>query len=178
MTDTANGMLQNFLYYVDRWTPKHLWAPFIIHGIWKKKISACCRSSNWINQQPHCICWIWSCSGCFFFFPEICGIEWCLYCLSDRYCFVPNGGRIYYERRSQPPFLTLIVESLYQATKDKEFLRWYLGSSWSPARHIIILQVPRLLCRMLKRECTVKKKRKEKESLTAHVFWLFKSMCG
>lgn len=43
--------------------------------------------------------------------------------LVDRYGFVPNGGRIYYERRSQPPFLTLMVESYYQATKDKEFLR-------------------------------------------------------
>ncbi|XP_054459287.1 trehalase isoform X1 [Anoplopoma fimbria] len=43
--------------------------------------------------------------------------------LVKRYGFVPNGGRIYYERRSQPPFLTLMVESYYQATKDKEFLR-------------------------------------------------------
>lgn len=42
---------------------------------------------------------------------------------SYRYGFVPNGGRIYYERRSQPPFLTLMVESYYQATRDKEFLR-------------------------------------------------------
>uniref|UniRef100_A0A3Q4ABY6 Trehalase n=1 Tax=Mola mola TaxID=94237 RepID=A0A3Q4ABY6_MOLML len=32
------------------------------------------------------------------------------------YGFVPNGGRIYYE------FLTPMVESLYQATKDKDFL--------------------------------------------------------
>uniref|UniRef100_UPI0037E8D32E trehalase n=1 Tax=Semicossyphus pulcher TaxID=241346 RepID=UPI0037E8D32E len=43
--------------------------------------------------------------------------------LVNRYGFVPNGGRIYYERRSQPPFLTLMVQSYYQATKDKEFLR-------------------------------------------------------
>ncbi|XP_070685049.1 trehalase [Pempheris klunzingeri] len=43
--------------------------------------------------------------------------------LVNRYGFVPNGGRIYYERRSQPPFLTLMVKSYYQATKDKEFLR-------------------------------------------------------
>ncbi|KAM9318761.1 trehalase [Pholidichthys leucotaenia] len=43
--------------------------------------------------------------------------------LVNSYGFVPNGGRIYYERRSQPPFLTLMVESYYQATKDKEFLR-------------------------------------------------------
>ncbi|XP_071352608.1 trehalase isoform X1 [Trachinotus anak] len=43
--------------------------------------------------------------------------------LVNRYGFIPNGGRIYYERRSQPPFLTLMVESYYQATKDKDFLR-------------------------------------------------------
>ncbi|XP_062241520.1 trehalase [Platichthys flesus] len=43
--------------------------------------------------------------------------------LVNRYGFVPNGGRIYYEKRSQPPFLALMVESYYQATKDKDFLR-------------------------------------------------------
>ncbi|XP_058489698.1 trehalase [Solea solea] len=43
--------------------------------------------------------------------------------LVNRYGFIPNGGRVYYERRSQPPFLTLMVESYYQASKDKDFLR-------------------------------------------------------
>ncbi|KAG9348389.1 hypothetical protein JZ751_002124 [Albula glossodonta] len=43
--------------------------------------------------------------------------------LVERYGFVPNGGRVYYERRSQPPFLTLMVESYCQATKDEKFLR-------------------------------------------------------
>ncbi|XP_035240156.1 trehalase [Anguilla anguilla] len=42
--------------------------------------------------------------------------------LVDRYGFVPNGGRVYYERRSQPPFLTLMVESYYRATGDRELL--------------------------------------------------------
>ncbi|KAG9273318.1 trehalase [Astyanax mexicanus] len=41
----------------------------------------------------------------------------------NRYGFVPNGGRVYYERRSQPPFLCLMVESYYEATKDAEFIR-------------------------------------------------------
>uniref|UniRef100_A0A3B5LGQ9 Trehalase n=1 Tax=Xiphophorus couchianus TaxID=32473 RepID=A0A3B5LGQ9_9TELE len=36
--------------------------------------------------------------------------------LVERYGFVPNGGRVYYERRSQPPFLPLMVESYYGAT--------------------------------------------------------------
>ncbi|KAJ7990155.1 hypothetical protein DPEC_G00297390 [Dallia pectoralis] len=43
--------------------------------------------------------------------------------LVNRYGFIPNGGRVYYERRSQPPFLTLMVESYYKTTKDKEFIR-------------------------------------------------------
>ncbi|XP_005988172.1 trehalase isoform X1 [Latimeria chalumnae] len=43
--------------------------------------------------------------------------------LLERYGFVPNGGRIYYERRSQPPFLTLMVESYFNKTTDSEFLR-------------------------------------------------------
>ncbi|KAF7655772.1 hypothetical protein LDENG_00051110 [Lucifuga dentata] len=43
--------------------------------------------------------------------------------LVNRYGFVPNGGRIYYERRSQPPFLSLMVKSYYQTTQDEEFLR-------------------------------------------------------
>jgi len=48
----------------------------------------------------------------------------------------------FYKRRSQPPFLTLMVDSYYKATKNKKFLRWYLDLSWCPARHIIILQLP------------------------------------
>ncbi|MBN3307066.1 TREA Trehalase, partial [Amia calva] len=46
--------------------------------------------------------------------------------LVERYGFVPNGARVYYERRSQPPFLTLMVESYYQATQDKSFLSFAL----------------------------------------------------
>ncbi|XP_031429612.1 trehalase [Clupea harengus] len=43
--------------------------------------------------------------------------------LVDRYGFVPNGGRIYYERRSQPPFLTLMVRDYFTATENTSFLR-------------------------------------------------------
>ena len=38
------------------------------------------------------------------------------------YGFVPNGGRKYYENRSQPPFLTLMVLKYYQATHDAGFV--------------------------------------------------------
>jgi alpha,alpha-trehalase len=41
----------------------------------------------------------------------------------SRYGFIPNGARVYYERRSQPPFLSLMVESYYQTTNDTDFLR-------------------------------------------------------
>ncbi|XP_041920060.1 trehalase isoform X1 [Alosa sapidissima] len=43
--------------------------------------------------------------------------------LVDRYGFVPNGGRIYYERRSQPPFLTVMVRDYFRVTKDINFLK-------------------------------------------------------
>ncbi|XP_034024381.1 trehalase isoform X2 [Thalassophryne amazonica] len=65
--------------------------------------------------------------------------------LVDRYGFIPNGGRIYYERRSQPPFLTLMVERYYQATKDKVFLREALPalvkeySFWMQNRSVAII---------------------------------------
>ena len=36
--------------------------------------------------------------------------------LIDQIGFVPNGGRIYYTRRSQPPFLTLMVNEYYNST--------------------------------------------------------------
>ena len=36
--------------------------------------------------------------------------------------FVPNGSRIYYLNRSQPPLLTQMVNAYYKATNDKKFL--------------------------------------------------------
>lgn len=41
----------------------------------------------------------------------------------DRYGYVPNGGRIYYLRRSHPPLLTTMVKSFVEYTNDHEFLR-------------------------------------------------------
>jgi alpha,alpha-trehalase len=40
----------------------------------------------------------------------------------DRFGFVPNGNRVYYLNRSQPPFLTLMVKLYIDATGDKSFL--------------------------------------------------------
>lgn len=41
----------------------------------------------------------------------------------DIYGMVPNGGRIYYERRSQPPLLIAMVDAYVTATDDVQFLR-------------------------------------------------------
>ncbi|KHN87732.1 Trehalase [Toxocara canis] len=41
----------------------------------------------------------------------------------DRFGFIPNGGRVYYLRRSQPPMLTATVYEYYEQTKDVDFLK-------------------------------------------------------
>jgi len=41
----------------------------------------------------------------------------------DRFGFVPNGGRVYYTRRSQPPMLTLMLGDYYNTTKDDAFVK-------------------------------------------------------
>ncbi|MCP9261869.1 Alpha-trehalose glucohydrolase [Dirofilaria immitis] len=45
-----------------------------------------------------------------------------LYCVK-KFGFVPNGGRVYYLRRSQPPFLIPMVYEYYEATKDIRFIK-------------------------------------------------------
>nr|UOO00976.1 soluble trehalase 2 [Sitodiplosis mosellana] len=40
----------------------------------------------------------------------------------DRYGFIPNGGRIYYLIRSQPPMLASMVKSYVDFTNDVEFI--------------------------------------------------------
>lgn len=39
----------------------------------------------------------------------------------DRFGFIPNGGRIYYSMRSQPPLLTPMVKTFVDHTGNKEF---------------------------------------------------------
>ncbi|TMS34048.1 hypothetical protein L596_001708 [Steinernema carpocapsae] len=41
----------------------------------------------------------------------------------DQYGFVPNGGRVYYLQRSQPPMLTPMVYEYFEATRDTDFVR-------------------------------------------------------
>ncbi|KAJ7305359.1 hypothetical protein JRQ81_011293 [Phrynocephalus forsythii] len=47
--------------------------------------------------------------------------------LMDKLGHVPNGGRVYYKQRSQPPFLTLMVESYLRHTNSTAFLRESIG---------------------------------------------------
>ncbi|KAL8173489.1 UNVERIFIED_CONTAM: hypothetical protein K2H54_002624 [Gekko kuhli] len=42
--------------------------------------------------------------------------------LVEKFGHVPNGGRVYYERRSQPPFLALMMEAYLERTRDLAFL--------------------------------------------------------
>lgn len=39
----------------------------------------------------------------------------------DRYGFIPNGGRIYYLARSQPPLLPAMIKSYVDVTHDLDF---------------------------------------------------------
>lgn len=41
----------------------------------------------------------------------------------DRYGFIPNGARIYYLNRSQPPFLSLMVNAYFEKTNDTDFMK-------------------------------------------------------
>uniref|UniRef100_A0A336KXY5 Trehalase n=1 Tax=Culicoides sonorensis TaxID=179676 RepID=A0A336KXY5_CULSO len=40
----------------------------------------------------------------------------------NRFGHIPNGGRVYYLGRSQPPLLTLMIKSYYDFTQDQEFV--------------------------------------------------------
>lgn len=43
--------------------------------------------------------------------------------LIDKYGFMPNGNRIWYLSRSQPPFAALMVDAVFDATADTAFVR-------------------------------------------------------
>lgn len=44
----------------------------------------------------------------------------------DRYGHIPNGGRVYYLERSQPPMLLPMIDDYLETTKDVDFLRTVL----------------------------------------------------
>lgn len=41
----------------------------------------------------------------------------------ENYGFIPNGGRVYYSMRSQPPLLVPMMKSYLEFTKDGEFVK-------------------------------------------------------
>lgn len=41
----------------------------------------------------------------------------------NRFGFIPNGGRIYYSERSQPPLLAAMIKAYVDATNDNEFMK-------------------------------------------------------
>lgn len=41
----------------------------------------------------------------------------------EQYGFVPNGNRTFFLNRSQPPFLSMMVQDVFDATQDKSWLR-------------------------------------------------------
>ncbi len=46
--------------------------------------------------------------------------------LIDRLGFIPNGNRVYYENRSQPPFFTLMIDKYIEAYNDTSVLQRFL----------------------------------------------------
>lgn len=42
--------------------------------------------------------------------------------LADKYGFVPNGSRTYYLDRSQPPYLSMMVDEVYKEGQDRSWL--------------------------------------------------------
>lgn len=60
------------------------------------------------------------------------------------YGLVPNGGRIYYTKRSQPPFLTLMMREYMAKTAEIDFLRKHMPTMekellfWEERRSLVV----------------------------------------
>lgn len=50
-----------------------------------------------------------------------------MFYLIERYGFMPNGNRTFYLNNSQPPFLSLMVDDIYNETKDNVWLAKAVG---------------------------------------------------
>ncbi|KAJ8927272.1 hypothetical protein NQ314_020275 [Rhamnusium bicolor] len=103
----------------------------------------------------------------------------------ERYGFVPNGGRVYYLNRSQPPLLSLMVGLYIDATNDISWLnknvgylenelKWWLnkrtivvskdGSSYNLAHYAVESGTPRPESYIEDvRTCSIYKNQNEKE---------------
>ncbi len=47
--------------------------------------------------------------------------------LVDLIGLIPNGNRVYYQRRSQPPLFIAMVDAYHKATGDNEFVKNYIS---------------------------------------------------
>ncbi len=47
---------------------------------------------------------------------------------------IPNGNRIYYTRRSQPPLFIAMVEEYFKVTRDKDFLMQVRSNQFPPPK--------------------------------------------
>lgn len=48
--------------------------------------------------------------------------------LVERYGFIPNGGRVYYLRRSQPPLFTSMAYAYFKQTRNVTWLRQHIAT--------------------------------------------------
>ncbi|ETN68426.1 alpha,alpha-trehalase [Necator americanus] len=92
MYATVRGMIENMQYLIEEYVS----IPFFLH----------CSVQSWLSAMRELVP---NCSD------------------SDqntalRFGFVPNGNRIYYLNRSQPPVLTWCVHAYYMATNDLDFV--------------------------------------------------------
>lgn len=51
--------------------------------------------------------------------------------LVQKFGFMPNGARVYYLNRSQPPMLILMALSYYKATNDFNYIEYIIGVSFT-----------------------------------------------
>ncbi|VDD91850.1 unnamed protein product [Enterobius vermicularis] len=63
--------------------------------------------------------------------------------LVDEFGYIPNGNRVYYLNRSQPPLLTWCLFAYYQATGDKDFV--LAGIKWVE-KELQFFQSKKLVC--------------------------------
>ncbi|KAI4456204.1 trehalase [Holotrichia oblita] len=55
-------------------------------------------------------------------FDTVRGIIDNFFTIVKKYNFIPNGGRVYYSQRSQPPMLTFMAKNYFQASKNLTWL--------------------------------------------------------
>lgn len=74
------------------------------------------------------------------------GIVESLLALVEQYGFMPNGGRMYYENRSQPPLLSMMILAIFKHVQDPSLLKTALPvllqehTFWTTDPHIVLVE--------------------------------------